>query len=94
MWIYKGNNHCKKKNYEFIKKKNLHFISHYLNLSQNHSINLALKVRESKLIFWWIRLTYRTQNFSLSYIMKVTMVHKPLDKGSACFKSWESMLYI
>lgn len=47
MWIYKGNNHCKKKNYEFIKKKNLHFISHYLNLSQNNSINLALKVRES-----------------------------------------------
>lgn len=39
-------------------------------------------------------MTYRTQNFSLSYIMKVTMVDKPLEKGSACFKSWESMLYI
>lgn len=31
------------------KKKNLHFISHYLvlSLSQNYSINLTLKVRES-----------------------------------------------
>lgn len=50
MWIYKGNNHCNKKKYMNLfkkKKKNLHFISHYLSLSQNYSINLTLKVRES-----------------------------------------------
>lgn len=49
MWIYKGNNHCNKKKYMnlFKKKKNLHFISHYLSLSQNYLINLTLKVRES-----------------------------------------------